>query len=207
MKFLIFADLHQFNPLDLDKIKDDFDIIILLGDITTAAIKCILKKFDDKPVYGIYGNHDNEGMFESVDRILDMEYEIYGKVRGNYINNINLKSEYWNDIWFTGLNGSVKYKDKMIGYSQEEALDLYIPIANILFSHETGYLYINNKEDQKSHEGFKAISKYIKENRPKYHIFGHHHINTHFIEENTRCYCVYGCSVFDYETGNMKNIF
>jgi Icc-related predicted phosphoesterase len=207
MKFLIFADLHQFEPADLEKINEDFDVIILLGDITSSTIKYILKKFDNKPIYGIYGNHDSSGVFDSVDRILDMEYEIYGKNRLYSINNIHLKTEFWGDVALTGLNGSVKYKDNMIGYSQEEALKLSIPFSNILFSHETGYHYIDNKENQKSHEGFQVISKYIKEKQPQYHIFGHHHINTSFIMENTRCYCVYGCSVFDYETGNMKNIF
>lgn len=35
----------------------------------------------------------------------------------------------------------------------------------------------------------------------------HHHKNIQFQKQDTVCYCIYGCSIFDSETGNIKNVF
>ena len=206
MKFLLFADLHQFEPQLLNQIDQDFDVIILLGDINSVACKCILNAFPDYPIYGLYGNHDNVNLFESVNNILMIERQIRGQVFCHPIKNINLEQIIMNEVSFTGLHGSVKYSGSSVGYTQDEALHINIPASNILFSHETGYHYIPEHTDH-AHEGYKVIAEYIEQKKPKYHIFGHHHVDIQFTKTETMCYGIYGCSIFDTQTGIMMKIF
>ena len=206
MKFLIFADLHNFEKKILEEIKEKFDIIVLLGDIKSSSIVSILNKYPNKPVYGVYGNHDNEYLYEAVNKLLIVEREMAQEPLLYPVNNLNLSLVKVDSVSFAGLQGAIKYNEASIGYTQEEALDLIIPAADILFSHETGYKFIKNEKGI-CHEGYEAVSKYIKKNKPKYHIFGHHHIDTHFKKHKTMCYGVYGCSLFDYDTGIIKKVF
>ena len=206
MKFLIFADLHNFEKKMLEKIEEEFDIIMLLGDINSSTIISILNKYPDKPVYGVYGNHDNEYLYEAVNKLLIVEREMAQEPFLYSVNNLNLSLVKVDNASFAGLQGAVKYNEASIGYTQEEAMGLIIPAADILFSHETGYQFRKNKRGV-SHEGYKAISEYVKKHRPKYHIFGHHHIDTRFKKRKTICYGVFGCSLFDFYTGEMKKIF
>ena len=184
MKFLIFADLHVFEEKKLEEIKEKFDVIVLLGDIKSSSIISILNKYPDKPVYGVYGNHDNDGLYEAVNKLLIVEREMAQEPFLYPINNLNLSLVKVDTVSFTGLQGTVKYSETSIGYTQEKALDLDMPSADILFSHETGYRFVENERGA-SHEGYKAISKYIKKNKPKYHIFGHHHIDTQLKKHKT----------------------
>ena len=204
MKFLIFSDLHKFNKENLNKIKEDFDLIITLGDIYPSTLKEIILFFPEKQIFGILGNHDGIDMFTSVNKRLETEKH-YNLYNGDGIININLKEFKINNICFTGIEGCNKYKTFIPGYTQKESLNLDIPFSNILFSHDTGYKYMT--QDDLAHKGLKGISRYIKRKKPKYHIFGHYHKNTAFTIKKTKCFCVYGCSIFDYETGVMKNIF
>ena len=206
MKFLIFADLHTFENKMPEEIKEEFDIIILLGDIKSSTIISILNKYPDKPVYGVYGNHDNKYLYEAVNKLLIAEREMTQKPFLYPVDNLNLSLVKVDNVSFTGLQGAIKYNETSIGYTQEEATDLIIPAADILFSHETGYGFVKNERGS-SHEGYRAISRYIKKNKPKYHIFGHHHIDTQFKEHKTMCYGISGCSLFDTHTGEMKKIF
>lgn len=207
MKFLIFADLHQFDAEDIKKIKKDFDVIIFLGDIDAVAIRLILEKFSDKPAYAVLGNHDSENAFNSVNNLLMIEKTIFKEPFTYPLVNIHLNAVALDNLTFVGLQGSVKYKDKCIGYAQEEALSLDVPSADILFSHDSGYHHVPYENCDMAHEGLQAISNYLEEKKPKYHIFGHHHKDLSFKWFETNCFCVYGCSVFDYEKGKMKKIF
>ena len=206
MRFLIFADLHQFDTSLVDKIDAQFDAMFFLGDINAVAIRHILNAFPDKPAYGLLGNHDNEGLFESVNNYLKIEREILGTNLAFPIKDINLEKIVFGDLSFCGLEGCVKYHKNSIGYTQKEALTLKIPKANILFSHETGSGFPCCENDI-IHIGYKAVTRYVKRQCPNYHIFGHHHQNIAFKIKNTQCYCVFGCSVFDTDTGTMWKIF
>lgn len=207
MKFLIFADLHQFDAEDIKKIKEDFDVIIFLGDIDAVAIRHILNKFPNKPAYAVLGNHDNENIFNSVNNLLMVEKAIFKEPFLYPLVNMNLNTIALDDLTFVGLQGSVKYKDKCIGYTQEEAASLIIPPADILFSHDSGYHFIPYENYDMAHEGLLAISEYIEKKKPRYHIFGHHHKDMTINIGDTTCFCVYGCSIFNYEKGCMKKVF
>ena len=207
MKFLIFSDLHAFLRNDIEKIKEDFDIIIFLGDINGIDLRCVANSFPDKPVYAVLGNHDSKDLFDTSNFFLERERKIMQKPFLYPIKNINLKKENIHGLTITGLEGSVKYKPTSIGYTQEEAFSLDIPVADILFSHDTGYHYVTAPMSLKTHEGLKAISKYIEEVQPKYHFFGHHHIDTQFTKGKTKCFGICGCSLFDIETEELKKIF
>lgn len=200
MKYLIFADLHTFNPDNLDLITEEPDIIILLGDIKASSIYKILMYFPDKPCYGVLGNHDDESLFVSVNQYLKAS-----PLYSTQIIDINLKKIEDYGLSFTGIQGSNKYKDDMVGYTQEESQVLYIPEADILFSHDTGYRYMGREDEP--HIGLKGISNYIEHIQPKYNIFGHYHMNQTFTKENTTCICVYGCALFNDENGEMKIYF
>ncbi len=190
MKILFIADLHDFVYENINNIVNlDFDYCMLLGDINkihASYISNIIKQ----PCFGIVGNHD---MFNTLD--------------GTGVENIAFKCINLDGYNILGIDGGVRYKRGMYAmYNQQELLDKCINLskADMLISHETGYHYL--KDDQ-VHEGFKAIDKYILENKPKYNVFGHYHQSFDFIKHSTRCICVYQCIILDVETGNIEYIF
>lgn len=199
MKILLFSDLHEFEKEKIDNLNIDCDIIIFLGDINATPIRYIIQHFGNKEYFGVLGNHDDKNLYDSINKINKL-YKIPS------VENIHLKLINKNNITFTGLEGSEFYGNHP-GFTQEEALNLNIPKADIFFSHETGYHYIKEDIDDPIHQGFKTISKYIKEQKPKYHFFGHHHVNCEFKIGNTYCYGIYGCSLFDYNKNAIKRIF
>ena len=202
MKILLFADLHTFYKNDLSKIVDDYDICFFLGDIKSSTLKYIITNIKEVPIYAVLGNHDDKNVIISVNTYLQ-ELKTYEMYQGYSLENINLKKYEYQEITFTGIEGSEKYKYNQPGYTQEESLQLNVPKADILFAHDTGWNYM----DDNRKIGLKGINQYIKNRQPKYHIFGHFHTNINFIEENTFCYCIYGCSIFDTEKNIIKNIF
>lgn len=204
MKYLILADLHSFNPNYLDLITEDFDVILFLGDIKASSFLRIRQYFPDKRAYAVLGNHDEQSLIQSVNKKIEMYNRIGLKM--NPINDIHLQNVQCKDDILTGFQGCVGYKQDRVMMTQEEASCLSIPAADILISHESGYYYVDPVIDQ-CHKGFLAISEYIIKQRPKYNLFGHHHKNIQFQKQDTMCYCIYGCSVFDSTTGNIKNVF
>lgn len=191
MDILFLADLHDINYDNLNKIRDlKYDICILLGDIPKSGLNYIKTLISNDKLYGITGNHDTFSLLEQSD-IVDL----------------NLKTITINNIKIAGISGGVKYKHGM--YAMLTQNDMLEKIKNLekcdlLISHETGYHYIR---DDLAHEGFLGIDKYIQENNPKYNIFGHYHENLYFEKYNTKCICVYQCSIFNCENGNIINIF
>lgn len=190
MKFLIFSDLHAFEKESLNKIKlpEDCKTVMFLGDIKASTLRYIMDYFPKLNYYGILGNHDDLNLFDSVNQI----NQILEKPK---IIDADLK-KIETEMTFIGLKGCVKYNNN-IGYTQEEAVTLPLDSADILFSHETGYHYINSEKDDITHEGYIAIDKYLENNKPKYNIFGHHHKNCIFQKYKTVCVGVFGCVLFD----------
>jgi predicted phosphodiesterase len=103
MIFTITSDLHTYNPkhkLIAEKIPQT-DGIITLGDIPFESLKLFAdtaKNFGKK-IYGVYGNHVQEGMFEEV-----------GIIRlDNYI--AELGDKFTKTFSITGFSGSSKYQN------------------------------------------------------------------------------------------------
>ncbi|WP_097006713.1 metallophosphoesterase family protein [Lacrimispora amygdalina] len=204
MKYLIFADLHSFDADNLNLIVDSIDVLLFLGDIKVSSILKIRQMYPNKPAFGVLGNHDDLSLFHSANK----QIEIYNKFEINMDPIVNMHCNCVNfetDI-IAGLQGCVGYKDSGVMMTQEEANSLKIPCADILISHETGYHYMKPVIDT-SHEGFEAVLNYILKEKPKFHLFGHHHKNIQFQKEDTMCFCIYGCSIFDSASGSIKNIF
>jgi len=203
MKYLIFSDLHSFNEANLNIIDTYFDILVFLGDIRSSFLIKILQNFPTKPSVGILGNHDSKDLFKVVNSLV----KNYCKLGMDLpeIEDINSKIFDFEVMTHTGFEGAPGDYDSELTMTQATADETTILSADILFSHETGYHYLESQYT--THEGFKVISKYVEQEKPKYHIFGHHHKNIQFLVGDTKCFCVYGCSVFDSETGTMINMF
>ena len=193
MDILIISDLHSLELNNLEKLNNiDYDICFLLGDIDKKRLDLLRTKLDLTKTYGVVGNHDASNTLTS-SGFVDLD----GKC-------INVKG-----INIVGLGYGVKYKSGMYAMrTQDEMLDLVsklsIESCDILISHDTEYRMIT---DDKSHEGFLGITKFIEKYKPKYNLFGHHHRNLRFFQNGTDYICTYQCNLLNYETGMITNIF
>ena len=208
MKILLFADLHQFEQEKIVLISEDgFDSIVFLGDIKASTIMYIINCFPGKKIYVMLGNHDDRNVFVSVNQQQKINEEFFGEKREK-INNINLKRITIDGISFVGIEGSNKYKESMIGYTEKEAEKLDIPApVDILLSHDSGYHDMKEYKMDDAHTGMKKISEYRKKEKPKFHIFGHFHVNCHFEKDDVKCFCIYGSAIFNTENGTINQIF
>ena len=197
MKILFFSDLHNFDEENLNKIKINPDLIVFLGDIMGKTLITIITWFPGKTYFGVLGNHDDKGLFTNINTFIRLS----GKKEKIIDANENLLK--FNGITFTGLEGCIKYKENCTGYNIDD--EIVLPKADILISHEGGYLDVDNKLN--AHQGYPQLSKYRKEFHPKYHFFGHQHVQCEFIKDNVNCYCVYQCGLFDFENKIYEKIF
>ena len=182
MKILFFSDLHDFDNEKLNKIKVDPDLIIFLGDIKGRTLDQIIINFPNKTYFGVLGNHDEHWLFRNINTFI--------KLRGGSekIQDANKSLLEFDGITFTGLEGCVKYGRNYVGYDMDE--EIILPKADILISHEGGYLDVDRRE-------FK----------PKYHFLGHQHVQCEFVKDNVKCYCVYKCALFDFKNKTYEKIF
>lgn len=200
MNILIFSDFHEenFTYNDFLKIKIDPDLMLFLGDIPTETLFSLVTTFPNKTYFGILGNHDSFDEIENVNILLK---ENLSKEK---IININGKLVFFNGISFTGVEGCVKNGRNHPGYELTDKI--IIPKADILISHEGGYLDLDNITSN-NHYGYPQINEYRKKHNVEYHFEGHHHIPFEKIIDNTKCFCVYKCSSLNYDTGEYKRIF
>lgn len=189
MVVAVIADTHGrlssiINAVNLSKC----DLVILLGDIYQVELNMI-NEIANVPIIGVYGNHDNSGMFDSTN-----------------IQNIHKKMYRQDRINFCGFQGSIKYKtNQEFGYTQVESIKECLDLSqcDIFICHDGPFGYCA-KDD--AHCGLKGIHKYIKKRQPKTVFFGHHHKNRHFMIGKTDCYNVYGISIFSIENGKVIDI-
>lgn len=200
MNILIFSDFHEekFTYNDLLKIKIDPDLMLFLGDIPTETLFSLVTTFPNKTYFGILGNHDNFDEIENVNVLLKENK------RKEKIININGKLVFFNGISFTGVEGCVKKGKNHPGYELTDKI--IIPKADILISHEGGYLDLDNITSN-NHYGYPQINEYRKKHNVKYHFEGHHHIPFEKMINETKCCCVYKCGFLKYDTGEYKRIF
>lgn len=182
-KVAVFADTHgTINDILKNYNNEiDIDLVILLGDIYRYELKIIDNMFN-VPIIGVYGNHDNSGMYDETN-IVD----------------INKKMYIFNGMHICGLQGSLRYKESQeFGYTQKESIAecKSLPKCDLLISHDAPYKYGTCRDD--AHMGLKGLYKYIKKNKPKTLLFGHHHKNRYIKIKDTNCYNVYGLSIFNF---------
>ena len=143
----------------MEKIRNaEYDICLILGDVTNSDIYEILKVVPYEKIYGLLGNHDGLDRFdESGIRNLN------GKV-------VNIKG-----VSIAGIQGSFRYKQGDYGmYTHEESIQIAenMPGADILVSHDRPFIKDNHDN---VHDGLKGITYYLYKNHVPLEIHGHLH--------------------------------
>lgn len=162
INLLIITDTHNclyYDKESIEKIKNaQYDICLILGDVSNNDIIEVLKFVPYEKIYGLLGNHDGLDRFEE------------SKIR-----NLNGKVIAVNNVRIAGLQGSHRYKTGDYGmYTHEESIQLAneIPEADILVSHDRPFIKDNNDN---VHDGLKGVTYYCYKNHVKLEIHGHLH--------------------------------
>lgn len=165
LKILFITDTHNclsYTNKYVDYLKsismNDYDICLLLGDLSGLDIDIIKECIPDEKLFGIVGNHDSIDFLEK-----------------NKIKNINGKVITCKNVKIAAIMGSNRYKEGTYGMqTQEESLELAeeMETADILISHDKAYIYDKNDN---VHDGLKGITYYIYKNHIPLHIHGHLH--------------------------------
>lgn len=173
LKILFFTDTHNclaHSEEDINYLKalksTDYDLCLVLGDISGDDFTVIKELIPLKKIYGIVGNHDSINALEL-----------------NNIKNINGQVIECKGIKIAAIMGSNRYKNGDYGMmTQEECSNLVqnMSSADILISHDKAYIY--DRHDN-VHDGLKGITEYIYRNHIPIHIHGHLHEE---YEENLR---------------------
>lgn len=192
MKLLCCADLH--NSFDLTHFETQTydkepDLIVTLGDISIQDLRIIKRTADNLgiPAIGICGNHDEPFALQSVD--ID---DLHGKVKTI------------DGVTFAGIGGSLRYKrSNYMFLTQQQSIDVAknLPKADVLITHDkpyTGWFADTKAQFAKDpHAGLVGITKYIRKNKPKYHLYGHLHQRMTEEKYGTTSMCVYGIQLID----------
>ena len=197
MKLLCCADFH--NAFDLTgfgaKAKGYApDVIVTLGDISVQDLRVIKRTADALgiPAIGVCGNHDE------VDALVKAGIEdLHGR-------NANIKG-----VSFAGMGGSLRYKpsDNMF-LSQRESIEVAValPKADVFITHDKPYTgwFVDTKSQfaKDPHAGLVGITKYIRKNKPEYHLSGHLHTRMTEEKHDTTSICVYGIQLIDIGGGD-----
>lgn len=197
MKLLCCADFH--NAFDLTgfgaKAKGYApDVIVTLGDISVQDLRVIKRTADALgiPAIGVCGNHDE------VDALVKAGIEdLHGR-------NANIKG-----VSFAGMGGSLRYKpsDNMF-LSQRESIEVAValPKADVLITHDKPYTgwFVDTKSQfaKDPHAGLVGITKYIRKNKPEYHLYGHLHTRMTEEKHDKTSICVYGIQLIDIGGGD-----
>lgn len=195
MRLMIFSDLHSickdlWNDF-LEEKRNDFDIIMTLGDIDVMFLLSLKKHYPNKKIIGVLGNHDYFG---------DLEYAD--------IENVHAKSIVFENNIISGLEGCVKYKktnEPM--YTQKEYFELIQRVdkeTNIFISHNAPK-GIHDK-DLYTHEGTIAKRDFIENNCVDYWFHGHLHKIEQTKHNKTLIINVYGGIIFDTELNKLEKL-
>ena len=181
---LAIADLHTTTYREIERIieiekEEDYDCVILLGDICREDAEKIAENADE-PCFCVSGNHDKVGQYDGIRNLED----------------IDGKTVVVNGVRISGVSGSLRYKPgDFCMRTEDEVREVLSGIGNtdILVSHESPYHLMN---PNKTHGGFLAISDFLKEKKPKVHLFGHHHEPYEEMRDDVYEICVYKVGIF-----------
>ena len=165
------------------------DLIVTLGDISVQDLRIIKRTADNLgiPAIGICGNHDEPFALQSVG--ID---DLHGKVKTI------------DGVTFAGIGGSLRYKrSNYMFLTQQQSIDIAksLPKADVLISHDkpySGWFFDKKAQYAKDpHAGLVGITKYIRQNKPKIHLYGHLHQRMTEEQHGTTSMCVYGIQLID----------
>lgn len=165
LKILFITDTHNclaYTDKYINYIKslnqEDYDICLILGDLSGSDFETIKAIIPDEKLYGIVGNHGSINALEA-----------------NNIKNINGQVIECKGVKIAAIMGSNRYKSGTYGMiTQEECSDLAknMNSADILVSHDKAYVFDRNDN---VHDGLRGITEYIYKNHIPLHIHGHLH--------------------------------
>ncbi len=137
----------------------EYDLCVLLGDITSAEVEVILGIVPKEKIIAVRGNHDSFDVYES-----------YG------IENISGSVYTYKGVRIAGIEGSFRYKDEDFpSFTQRESLELACSMeqgADVVISHDRVF---SPDEDNLVRAGLIGITYYICKNAVQWHIHGHIH--------------------------------
>ena len=183
LKILFITDTHNclaYTDKYLNELKSlyetDYDLCLILGDLSRLDIDEIKRIIPNEKLYGIVGNHDSLKFLET-----------------SGVKDINGKVITCKGVKIAAIMGSNKYKDGDYGMqTQEESILLSenMEEADILISHDKKFDY--NKIKDPAHQGLIGITDYLFKNKIPVHIHGHLHEETEEILRNgTKSICLY----------------
>jgi hypothetical protein len=158
MNILVIADRPPKESISSILQKNSIDLICTLGDLDLFSIR-ELEYVTNIPKIGVYGNHDSGMYFETLG-----------------IKNMHLITFEYNGLIFGGFEGCVKYKEspEFKLYTQSQATDLLknFPHVDVMLTHCPPF-GINDEPTELAHQGFQALTEYLKIQKPKYLFHGH----------------------------------
>ena len=192
---LFITDTHSHmtkQALD-DFISDigDVDVIFALGDMSEREQLLLKQYYTDIPRYALLGNHD-----------------YYGQLEEAGLPDINGKVVVINGVSFTGIHGSIKYKNTdapMLTDEESIKVAKTLPECDILLSHDKA----KKAGDEGSHAGLEGITWYLLNRQPVYHFHGHLHENMteDVADVSSIGFCRYAYVSFSKEGCNVLKYF
>lgn len=137
----------------------EVDVIFALGDMSERDQLLLKQYYIGTPKYALLGNHD-----------------YYGQLEETGLSDISGKVTVINGVSFTGIHGSIKYKDTdapMLTDEESVKIAETLPRCDVLLSHDKA----KKTEDVGSHSGLDGITWYLLNQQPAYHFHGHIHEN------------------------------
>jgi uncharacterized protein len=158
MRLLILADDPSWLSLPALVTSHRPDAVITLGDLEPDVLDP-LGRFEDLPVLGVYGNHDDGRYLDAANTT-----------------NLHLRAVTLGDVTFAGFEGSVRYTPGGVPlqYTQREAAKLAkrLPRADVLVSHAPPR-GVHDEPGDRAHEGLDALRDYDLRVAPRLHLHGH----------------------------------
>jgi Icc-related predicted phosphoesterase len=178
MKILHYSDRvsQEFSAL-----YESCDVLVTTGDLTFFDLNPIESKINKKPAFGVYGNHDSGQYMEELG-IINLHNQVYD----------------YDGLKWGGFQGSIKYKDSGIMYTEEDAKNFAdnFPYVDVLLLHAGPKDMLDDNSDF-IHTGSEHIRRYVLEKKPKYVFVGHQYSDDELTVDRTKIFRTYGARTIE----------
>lgn len=178
MRILVLADNDDFTWGGRG---EPVDLVVSCGDVYDPLILGAARACGALRVFAIKGNHDLPGAFPAP--IVDLHLQVVRLPDGLRIG---------------GFSGSWRYKPRgNFLHTQEEAAALLaqLPPVDVLVTHNSPAGI--HERDAHTHQGFTALSEYLRRHTPRVLVHGHQHLNRETMAGGTRVVGVFGSRVIE----------
>jgi Icc-related predicted phosphoesterase len=178
MKILHYSDRSDVEFPEKYKLAD---ILVTTGDLTTFDLAALEDLVDEKPRFGVYGNHDTAGYMEK-----------YG-ITNLHLKTINLNGKIWG-----GFQGCPRYKESgEFQYTEDEAKDFYLnfPKVDVLLLHAGPKGMLD--DDSPAHIGSEFVARYVQEKTPEFVFVGHQYEDGEMSLGQTKLYRTFGARIIE----------